>query len=174
MPKQSSRKGTWVIALVSIAALAVVGTVTLVGLAVYLFANNVDFANSTPEATAARFDTARARFDGDQPLIQLTRQDGRVRVEVNRRERPSGAKPESLHVMAWEPGDGRLVSARLPLWLLRLSDDATVDFAADNGNIVGDLDLDIADLDHHGPGLVLDYQEPNRERVLLENQSEIT
>ena len=80
MPKQSSRKRTWVIALVSIAALGVVGALTLVGLAVYLFASNVDFANSTPEAAAVRFDTARARFDGDQPLIQLTRQDGRVRV----------------------------------------------------------------------------------------------
>jgi hypothetical protein len=147
MPKQSSRKRTWVIALVSIAALGVVGALTLVGLAVYLFASNVDFANSTPDAAAVRFDTARA--------------------EVNRRERPSGARPESLHVMAWDPDDGRLVSARMPLWLLRLSDDATVDFSADNGDIVGDLDLDIADLDHHGPGLVLDYQEPNRERVLL-------
>jgi hypothetical protein len=65
-------------------------------LSLRLFASNVDFANSTPEAAAVRFDTALARFDGDQPLIQLTRQDGRVRVEVNRRERPSGAKPELL------------------------------------------------------------------------------
>jgi len=98
-------------------------------------------------------------------LVQLTRQDGRVRAEVNRRPQPSGVTPEALHVMAWDPDEERLVSARMPLWLLRLGDDETVDFSAGDSDIIGDLDLNIADLDNHGPGLVLDYQEPDRERV---------
>ncbi|MDE0830975.1 MAG: hypothetical protein OSB03_17415, partial [Vicinamibacterales bacterium] len=65
----------------------------------------------------------------------------------------------------WDPDEERLVSARMPLWLLRLGDDETVDFSAGDSDIIGDLDLNIADLDNHGPGLVLDYQEPDRERV---------
>ena len=167
MPTPTSRKRTWVIALVSIAALGVVGTVTLIGLAVYLFTSNVDFARATPRTAEANFQKARARFGGVQPLIQLSRQDGRIDAAVNRREQASDIKPTSLHVMAWDPDEERLVNARMPLWLLRFGDDASVDFSSGDSDIMDDLDLSIADLDHHGPGLVLDYAEPNRERVLL-------
>lgn len=167
MPKPSSRKRTWVIALVSIAALGVVGTITLVGLAVYLFTSNVDFARATPSTADTTFEEARARFGDYLPLLQLSRQDGRVRAEVTRHERVSDVTPTWLHVMAWDPDEGRLVNARMPLWLLRFGDDATVDFSAGENNVMDDLDLSIADLDHHGPGLVLDYAEGNRERVLL-------
>lgn len=167
VPKPSSRKRTWVIALVSIAALGVIGTVTLVGLAMYLFTSNVDFDRATPGTANSTFAEARARFGDDMPLIQLSRQDGRVKAEVTRHEREIDAKPTWLHVMAWDPDESRLVNARMPLWLLRFGDDATVDLSANDNDAVGDLDLSIADLDHHGPGLVLDYAEGDRERVLL-------
>lgn len=167
MPKPPSRKRTWVIALVSIAALGVVGTITLVGLAVYLFTSNVDFASATPRTADANFEEARAQLGAAPALITLTRQDGRIRADVNRSERASEVKPTSLHVMAWDPDQERLVNARMPLWLLRFGDDASVDFSAGESDIMDDLDLSLDDLDHHGPGLVLDYAEPSRERVLL-------
>ena len=69
--------------------------------------------------------------------------------------------------MVWDPDEERLVNVRIPLWFLRFSDNGTVDFSAADGDIVGDLDLSFEDIDHHGPGLVLDYQDADRERVLL-------
>ena len=167
MTTQKSRKRTWVIALVSIAALGVFGTVVLIGLGVYVFMSHVDIEDATPETAALSFQEARARFTGAEPLIRLTRENGRVRAEVLRRDRPSAVRPESLHVMVWDPDEERLVNVRIPLWLLRFGDNATVDFSEADGDVVGDLDLSLEDIDYHGPGLVLDYQEDDRERVLL-------
>ena len=170
MTNQKSRKQTWVIVLVSIAALAVFGTLVLIGLGVYVFTNNVDIEDVTPETAGLSFQEARAHFIEDEPLIRLTRENGKVRAEVLRRDRPSVARPESLHVMVWDPSEERLVRVRIPLWLLRLGDNTTVDFSEADGDIVGDLDLTLEDIDHHGPGLVLDYQDADRERVLLWTQ----
>ncbi|MDA1093169.1 MAG: hypothetical protein O3A25_07860 [Acidobacteria bacterium] len=167
MPKSSSRKRTWIIALVSLAALGVLGMVTLIGLAVYVFTSNVDFARVTPSAAETNFEEARAQFGAARPLIQLSREDGRIHAEVNRLDQASDIAPTSLHVMAWDPEKERMVSARMPLWLLRFGDDTTVDFSSRENDIMQDLNLSIADLDHHGPGLILDYAEPDRERVLL-------
>ena len=167
MTNQKSRTRTWVIALVSIAALAVFGTVVLIGLGVYVFMSNVDIEDTTPETAELSFQEARAPFSEDEPLIRLTRENGSVRAEILRRDRPSDVRPESLHVMVWDPSEERLVNVRIPLWLLRFGDNATVDFSEADGDIVGDLDLSLEDIDYHGPGLVLDYQDTDRERVLL-------
>ncbi len=86
---------------------------------------------------------------------------------MRRRAEPSQVQPEALHLMLWDPRDERLVNVRIPLWLLRFADDGTVTFSEEERDLVGDLDLTVADLDHHGPGLVLDYQDGDRERVLL-------
>ena len=170
MTNQKSRQRTWVIALVSIAALAVFGTVVLIGLGVYVFTSNVDIEDATPETAELSFQEARAPFVGDDPLIRLIRENGRVRTEVLRRDRPSELRPESLHVMVWDPSDERLVEVRIPLWLLRFGNNATVNFSETDGDVVGDLDLSVEDIDYHGPGLVLDYQDADRERVLLWTQ----
>ena len=167
MTNPGSRKRTWVIALVSIAALAVFGTVVLIGLGAYVFMSNVDIQDATPETAEHSFQEALAQFIGDEPLIRLTREHGEVQAEVLRRDRPSDVRPESLHVIVWDPREERLVNVRIPLWLLRFGDNATVDFSEADGDIVGDLDLSLEDIDHHGPGLVLDYQDADRERVLL-------
>ena len=167
MTNHKPRTRTWVVALVSIAALAVFGTVVLIGLGVYVFVSNVDIQDATPETVELSFQEARAQFTGHEPLIRLTREHGEVQAEVLRRDRPSDVRPESLHVMVWDPSEERLVNVRIPLWLLRFGDKATVDFSEADGDIVDDLDLSVEDIDHHGPGLVLDYQDTDQERVLL-------
>ena len=152
MTNQKSRKRTWVVALVSIAALAVFGTGVLIGFGIYLFMSNVDIEDATPERAALSFSAARAQFIGDDPLVRLTREDGRIQAEGLRRDRPSEIRPELLHVMVWDPGGERLVNVRIPLWLLRFGSNATIDFSQADGDIVGDLDLSLEDLDYHGPG----------------------
>ncbi len=95
MPKSSSRKRTWIIALVSLAALGVLGMVTLIGLAVYVFTSNVDFARVTPSAAETRFEEARAQFGAARPLIQLSREDGRPGLILDY------AEPDRERVLLW-------------------------------------------------------------------------
>ena len=99
--------------------------------------------------------------------LSLTREDGEIQAEVVRHDRRSEIRPVTLHVMVWDPDEERLVNVRLPLWVLRFGDNATVDFSEADVDIVGDLDVSLEDIDYHGPGLVLDYQDEDPERVLL-------
>ena len=167
MTNQKSRQRRWLVALVSVAVLAVFGTVVLIGLGIYLFMSNVDIEDATPERAALSFREARAQFVGDDPLVRLTRNNGRVHAEILRRDRPSEVRPELLHVMLWDPGGERLVNVRIPLWLLRFGSNAAIAFSEADGDVVGDLDLPLEDVDYHGPGLVLDYRDADHERVLL-------
>ncbi len=59
---------------------------------------------------------------------------------VNRRPTGSNTKLRTLHVMAWE---------------------------TDGEAALRDLDLTVADLDRHGPGLIIDYDAPRDGRVLV-------
>ena len=93
MTNQRSRKRTWVIAIASIAALAVFGTVVLIGLAVYAFTSNVDFEDATPETAELSFQEVRAPFIREEPLIQLTGDNREVQAELRRRDRPSDVWP---------------------------------------------------------------------------------
>ena len=129
--------------------------------------SNVNIEDATSEAAELSFQEARARFLGDEPRIHLTGENGEVRAEVRRRDRPSAVRPESIHLMVWDPSEAWLVNLRIPLWLLRFGDNATVNFSEADGDIVGDLDVTLEDIDFHGPGLVLDYQDADRERVLV-------
>ena len=51
------------------------------------------------------------------------------------------------------------------LGLLRFSDETSVDFS--DKEVLGGMNVTLAELAHHGPGLVIDYQKPGAERVLL-------
>ena len=167
MTQPKFRKRTWVIALVSIAVLGVFGTVVLVGLGIYVVMNNFNIEDASPETAELSFQEARTRFAGDEPLIRLTREDGEIQAEVVRHDRRSEIRPVTLHVMVWDPDEERLVNVRLPLRVSRFGDNATVDFSEADVDIVGDLDVSLEDIDYHGPGLVLDYQDEDPERVLL-------
>ena len=91
MTNQKSRKRTWVIALVSIAALAVFGTVVLIGLGVYVFVSNVDIEDATAETAALSFN------DGEQVhavarLYLDTLRSHRVHPQTGRQEHGHGAR----------------------------------------------------------------------------------
>ena len=160
MTNTRSRKRRWVQTLSSIGAFAVAGATALFLVGVYALVSHVDIADATPASAETSFEAARERFAGTDPLVRLTRQNGVVRGNVVAREHPSQVRPDALYLMTWSSHDERLVRLRLPLWLWRIVDDGSM------GDIVGDLDLRAADIDHHGPGLVLDQHEPGRQRLM--------
>ena len=90
------------------------------------------------------------------------------------REPPAGAtapSPESMHVMVWDPKEGRIVRVALPFWLLRLSNRGSIHFSSERTNLSFEhLDLTVDDLAKYGPALVVDQEMPSGERVLIWTQ----
>lgn len=157
---------TWVWVVVGVAAVLVLGFLALVGAGVFVFFRQVDIESVTPETAELSFDEVRAKFAGQEPFIELTGEGADRTVRVIRRDRLSADEPETLHVMAWDPDDDRLVRIRFPMWLLRLGNNGTINFS-ENDFDLENLDLTVEDLDAHGPGLILDFEDDDSERVLV-------
>ncbi len=68
-------------------------------------------------------------------------------------------------MLAWDDEDDRVISVRLPFWLLRYGDD--IDINLNEQERFDRLELTVDDRDHHGPELVLDHHEPGVARLLV-------
>ena len=154
---------TWVGVTVAVAGFLVAGCLTLGGVGIYMFVKHVDIDAASVDAADQTFDDVRARFAGETPLLSLSGRDW----SWNRRPEETAVRPDPLHVMAWDADDERLVNVSIPFWLLRLGDDGTVDVNLDGDEDFERLDLTVGDLDRHGPGLIVDYERPGDERVLV-------
>ena len=168
-PSRSTRR-TWISVL--IATVVIVGflAIAAVGGTAYFFYRHIHASFTPPEDADSEFAQARARFAGQQPLIEI---QGRDQVIVHRTETPSRsetAKLRALHAMVYDPSDGRMVDVNVPFWVLRLAPSGgrfsflnDRDFSIDSDRVRLTLD----DLEHHGPGLILDHHDPRGSVVLV-------
>jgi hypothetical protein len=164
---QSSRR---TLISVVVAAVIIVGllAVTAIGGTAYFIYRHVN-TQTTPSANAQqRFVDARARFAGQQPLIEMRRGDEPV---LHREAIPASRseKIETLRVLAYDEHAGKLVNVSIPLWLLRMFPSKRMSFLSDNGI---DFDSDrvhitLEDLERRGPGLVLDQADRRGSQVLV-------
>ena len=158
---------TWVWIVVAVGVIGVLGLITMAGIGFYFFSRHIDTREVTPASAAAEFDKIKAEFAGQKPLIELDRR-GNVRKAHTDRPAPANAQPpDYLHVLAFDPSDGRMVRFNLPFWLLRMkAGNATIDL---NGNRMDleDLRLTVEDLERFGPTLIVDHQAPDGDRVLV-------
>ena len=158
---------TWVWVAVSIAVLGILAIVAFAGVAAYLVAQHIDTTEASPASAAQEFEAVRATFAAQKPLIELDARGEVLRANTNRPVPPNTKAPDQLHLLAFDPSDGRLVRVSLPFWLLRLRDgNTTIDL---NGNRMDleDLRLSIEDLERFGPSLIVDHTAPDGERVLV-------
>jgi hypothetical protein len=154
-------------------AVVVVGILCLVAMAgfgFYYASRHIQTRAASPESAARDFAEIRARFSGQQPLIELDDRGRFVRAHTERRSTiPSGA-PESVHVLAYDPDEGRLVRLSIPFWLLRLkTGNASIDF---NGRQMDldDLRLSVKDLERYGPTLIAEHKTPEGSHVIVWSQ----
>jgi len=163
-------KKTWIsiliaaVIIVGILALAVVG-----GTAFFIYRHvNTQY---TSDATAEQeFASARTRFAGQQPLIELRHGDEPVLHRDLLRSAPRHDKPiEYLRVLAYDDQAGKLVRVAIPFWLMRLVPSRNLSFLNDEGI---DIDTDrvhltLDDHERRGPGLILDHKDRRGSRVLI-------
>jgi hypothetical protein len=168
----ASTRKTWISILIASVIVVCLLALAAVGGSAYFIYRHVH-AEFTNQQTADReFATARARFEGQQPLIEMRSGD----EPVVHRDQISPVAPgrptlASLRVLAYDDRAGKLVRVSIPFWLLRMLPSRNLSFLNDEGIDV-DIDSDrvrltIDDLDRRGPGLVLAHEDRRGARVLV-------
>jgi len=158
---------TWVWVVVAVVVIGILGLVAVAGIGFYFVSKHIETREVTPVDAKQEFDAVKAAFEGQQPLIELDSNGEFLRAHTDRPVPAQAATPEQLHLLAFDPSDGRIVRFSLPFWLLRMkAGDTTIDL---NGNRMDleDLRLTVEDLERFGPSLIVDHQASDGERVLV-------
>jgi hypothetical protein len=163
-----SRVPTWVWVIVAIAALAVLSVITLAAAGLWFVRSHVNVQPTTVAAATSDFQTIRERFGNQVPLIELDDRGNFVHANT---DRPNGTtRPDSLHIMAFDARDEKVVHIEIPFWMLRLKTHGTiVDVGGDNIDLQK-LRLTVEDLERFGPTLIVDHRDMNGSRVVVWSQ----
>jgi type II secretory pathway pseudopilin PulG len=164
-----SNRKTWISIL--IAAVVIVGiiAVSAVGGTAYFIYRHVHTQFVQTENADRQFADARARFAGQQPLIEMRKGDEPfLHREIIPKDMPA-TKLDTLRVLAYDTRANKLVNVSIPMWLLRLAPSNHFSFMKDNGI---DFDSDrvhitLDDLERRGPGLLLDQADRRGSQVLV-------
>lgn len=181
----------WIPIVAGVAILLVFVGIGAVAVSMSWMREHLEVADSTDTDAAQAFDEVHAKFVGRAPMLEL--RDGKPSYpEGGGGASGGGARGEggaswsggasaaggaggersatkltTLHVLAWNPEDGRLARFELPFWMLRLKS-TPIQF----GTYASGLDetgvrLRTEDIERHGPGVILDFELDQGERVLL-------
>lgn len=163
---------TWLsIIIAAVIILGMLGLTVVGGTAMFVYRHvNSEFTGY--KGAEEEFSSARARFAGQEPLIEVRQ---REEPTIHREQIPPASTPGhhlvSLRVIAYDEHAGKIVRVSIPFWLLRLLPSRHLSFLNDQGIDV-DIDSDrvsltLDDLDRRGPGLVLDQRDRRGSRVLV-------
>jgi len=161
---------TWVWVVAAIVVVGILGLVAMAAIGFYFASQHIDTRVASPASAARDFEAVRARFTGQKPLIELDDNGRFVRANTDRPVPAHASSPEKLHVLAYDPDDGRIVQLSIPFWLLRLkAGGASIDF---NGREMDfeDLRVTVADLERFGPTLIAEHKAPDGSHVIVWSQ----
>lgn len=161
------RVKTWIWIVVAVAVVGVLGLVAVAGLGFYFASQHIETRAVSPGRAAKDFDSIRARFAGQVPIIELDDRGRFIRAHTDRAAADPSRPPERLRVLAYDAKDGRIVEVKVPFWLLRLKmGGASIDL---NGRHMDfeDLRLSVDDLERFGPALIAEHRAPDGDRVLV-------
>lgn len=161
---------TWVWVVVGIALLCILGVVAIAAVAIYFTTQSLEMHEASPAAASREFEEVKAKFGGQKALIELDSRGRLARTNPDRPAQDSAPRPDKLHVLAFDPDDGRVVRVSVPFWLLRLkTGGGRIDFNGSRMDLE-DLKLSVEDLERYGPTLIVDHTTRDGERVLVWSQ----
>lgn len=164
---EPKKKRTWIYVVVGVLISLVVIGIALVGSAVYYVRRHVSAQFVTADVAGPEFERTRARFAGQQALIEL-RDDHGASVVVHRRTAPARVELQTLHVLVFDSHAEKLVRVNVPFWLVRMMPGKRFDLGNRGVDFDTDrLNLTVEDLDQAGPGLVMDGTDPRGARILI-------
>ena len=163
MPKKKRR---WIPILLGVLLLLGIVAVGAIVLTVSWFRQNMIITASTGDAATRQFDEVRARFPGQQPLIQMV--DGRPQYVAEPASLSSSQTTLStLHVIAFDRDEGKVVAFSLPFWILRMKSGPIRISAYQQGWDDHGVSFRVEDIEKHGPGIIVDAAEDGEGRVLI-------
>ena len=160
---------TWVWVVGGIVAVGILCVIAMAAVGLWFVRSHVDIRAASTAAVTDEFQTIRARFPNQRPLIEL---DDHGNVFHANTDRPAGTqRVQSLNIMAFDPDDEKVVKMDLPFWLVRLKMGGTR-FEVGHGNNIdlANLHLTVEDLERYGPTLILDHKKSDGSRVLIWSQ----
>lgn len=159
---------TWVWIVAGIVALGILGIVAMAAAGLWFVRSHVDVRQTTSAAASTDFESVRARFASQQPLIELDDSGDFIRANT---DRPSGTiRPQTLVVMVFDPKDDKVVRMELPFWLLRLKSGGSRFSLGSDDVDLAKLRLTVEDLERFGPTLILDHKDHKGAQVLVWSQ----
>jgi hypothetical protein len=166
----AGRLKAWIWVVIAVVVIGVLCVVAIAGVGLYFFSQHVETRSASPANAAHDFEQVKARFAGQKPLVELDEHGRYLRSNTDRTAPPNVRPPESINVMAFDPGDGRIVRLSIPFWLVRMKmRGATIDLNGKHMDLE-DLRLTAEDLERFGPTLIVDHKNTTGERVLVWSQ----
>jgi hypothetical protein len=156
---------TWISILIAAAVIIAIGCVLLVGGGIYIARRYMASTTIAAPEAGAMFEAARAKLENAEPLLEVRGDE----LVVNRTpDRPS-RELSAMHVLAYDPDAGRMVNVTVPGWLLRFVGRGRARINVNDSDLGRHLNgqVSLDDLQHHGPGLVIDTTEPDGKHVLV-------
>jgi hypothetical protein len=159
----------WIWIAVGLLAAALLACGGLIGTVVYLSLRHLNVQRVSVESADREFEQVRARFAGKIPLIEIDEGDWeRPRIHQPPEAVAAHAPLQTMHIMAWNERDGKLVKMDLPFWILRLNTRyKSYVFSSNDFGDLERLNLSAEDLERYGPGLLVDHRGRRGERVLV-------
>ena len=132
---------------------------------VWFFRQNMSVSQTSEQAAAQQMDDIRAKFPGQQPLIQLV--DGKPQIIARAGQAPSGQLLNTLHVIAYDTDEGNIVNFSLPFWLIRMKSGPIRISAYQQGWDDRGLSFNVEDIEKAGPGIIADVTREHEGRVVI-------
>jgi hypothetical protein len=134
----------------------------LAGTGAYFVFKNLERRNAPEAAALSDIETIRTRFGSRPPLIEIL--DARMaNVRINRLV-GDGARVSTFHVINWNAEDSEIVRMEAPLWFMRFS---SLNLLSQLGIAPASIRLTVQDVERYGPGIVVDYSQPGKVRMLV-------
>jgi len=165
----ASTKRTWLWVVLGVFGVIVLSIAVFMGTAVYMFRTHVKNEQVDAPVAEQQFEQQRARFKGQQALIEFTGRDGFDNDDKATVHRPSQDAPRAkinrLKVLIYDLNQSHLIHVDVPGWLMRMMPNGQ--YAGWDGNDeFAKHRITIEDLERHGLGLVLDGHNRNT-RILI-------
>ena len=159
-------KRTWLWIVLGVFAFLFVLAIGGAAFTAYWVGSHMEFVEAPAPDAEKRFDEIRAKFPGQRPLIEF--QDGdRGTITSNETQPASPVKLTTLHIIAFDNDESRLVKVDVPFWLLRLKSGPIAFSSYASGFDDDRVRLRVEDIERRGPGIVLDLEHAREGRVLI-------
>lgn len=139
--------------------------ISVVVLGVAWFREHLEIQAASGASADSAFADVRQRYADKAPLLEMHGSS------VARSNPPAENAPRislsTLHVLAWDAGEGRLARFDIPFWFLRLKETPIRFGTYATGLDELRISLTAAEIERYGPGIIMDIEREGRDRALL-------